>query len=100
MLIAVNTRMLIPGKLEGIGYFCQEAFKEITLSHPEHDFIFIFDRQFSQEFIFNSNVRGIAAGLPARHPVLWYLWNEYTLPKIFNKIKPDLFVSQIGRAHV
>jgi glycosyltransferase involved in cell wall biosynthesis len=96
MLIAVNTRMLLPGKLEGIGYFSKEAFSRITKNHPEHEFLFLFDRPFSQEFIFNQNVHGMAIGLPARHPVLWYLWYEQSLPRIFKKIKPDLFVSPDG----
>lgn len=98
MLIAVNTRMLLPHRLEGIGYFCLEAFSRIVRNHPEHEFLFLFDRPFDQRYIFGPNVKGIAAGLPARHPVLWYLWYEHALPRIFKKYKPDLFVSPDGYA--
>ncbi len=96
MRIAVNTRMLLPHRLEGIGYFCLEAFSRITRNHPEHEFIFLFDRPFDNRYIFGPNVRGIAAGPPARHPLLWYWWYEHTLPRIFKEIKPDLFVSPDG----
>jgi len=98
MLIAVNTRMLLSHRLEGIGYFCLEAFRRIVKNHPEHEFLFIFDRTFDQRFIFGPNVKGIVAGLPARHAVLWYLWYEHTLPRVFKKYQPDLFVSPDGYA--
>jgi hypothetical protein len=44
MNIAVNTRLLIKNKLEGIGWFTYESLKRITTQHPEHHFYFIFDR--------------------------------------------------------
>ena len=36
MKIAVNTRLLLPGKLDGIGWFSYETLKRITTGHPEH----------------------------------------------------------------
>ncbi len=45
MNIAVNTRLLIQNKLEGIGWFTYESLKRITVQHPEHQFYFIFDRE-------------------------------------------------------
>lgn len=96
MLIAVNTRMLQRDKLEGIGYFCYESFRRITAAHPGHQFVFIFDRPFDDSFIFGPNVSGIHSGPAARHPILWYLWYEFTLPRLLKRIKPDLFVSPDG----
>jgi len=57
--IAVNTRFLIPNKLEGLGYFTYECIKRIVLNHPEIDFYFLFDRSFDEEFIFAENVKPI-----------------------------------------
>ncbi len=51
MRIAVNTRLLLPGKLEGLGRFTCETLRRMTKNHPEHEFVFIFDRKFSDEFI-------------------------------------------------
>jgi glycosyltransferase involved in cell wall biosynthesis len=96
MLIAVNTRLLIKDKLEGIGWFTYHSLKRITKNHPEHRFLFVFDRPFSEEFIFSDNVFPIVTGPPARHPFLWYWWFEHSLPKIFEKYKPDLFLSPDG----
>jgi len=94
--IAVNTRLLIPNKLEGIGWFTFETLKRITNSHPEHEFYFIFDRPFSKEFIFSENVHPLVAGPKARHPFLFYYWFEKTIPKILNEINADLFISPDG----
>jgi len=96
MRIAVNTRMLIKGKMEGIGYFTMETMKRMTASHPEHDFFFIFDRPFDRDFLFSSNVKGIYIPPPARHPLLWYCWYEWSLPLLLRKHKPDLFIGTDG----
>jgi glycosyltransferase involved in cell wall biosynthesis len=96
MNIAVNTRLLIKDKLEGIGWFTYESLKLITKQHPEHHFYFIFDRPFDPEFIFSSNITPIVLGPQARHPLLFWLWFEYRLPRLLKKLKPDLFLSPDG----
>ena len=96
MLIAVNTRLLLKDRLEGIGWFTYESLKRITKNHPEHQFLFLFDRPFSEEFIFSDNITPIVVGPQARHPFLWYWWFEQSLPKVFHKHEPDLFLSPDG----
>lgn len=96
MKIAVNTRLLLPGKFQGISWVAYETLKRITTQHPEHQFYFIFDRPYSEEFIFSSNVTPIVAYPPARHPYLWYLFFEYGVPHVLNRIKPDIFLSMDG----
>lgn len=96
MNIAVNTRLLIEGKLEGIGWFTLETLKRITNNHPEHQFIFIFDRPWNENYIFSENVTPVVAGPPTRHPFLWYLWFEFQIPRILKKYQADLFLSPDG----
>lgn len=96
MTIVVNTRFLFNEYLEGYGYFISETFRRITKQHPEHSFIFVFDRPFDQRFIFGPNVKGIVAGPAARHPVLWKFWYDFKIPAILKKYKADLFVSPDG----
>ena len=96
MRIAVNTRLLLKGKLEGIGWFTFETLKRITQNHPEHEFIFIFDRPFDPDFIFAENVTPVVIGPPARHPLLFWIWFDFSIPKILNKYKVDLFLSPDG----
>ncbi len=91
--IAVNTRLLLKNKLEGIGWFTYESLKRIVLSHPEHEFFFIFDRKFDDSFVFANNVKPIVVGPQARHPILHYLWFEHSIPGVLRKIKPDIFLS-------
>lgn len=96
MIIAVNTRLLIQGKLEGIGWFTRETLSRITMEHPEHQFVFIFDRPFADEFIFSENVTPIVLWPPTRHPFLWFIWFELQIPRILKKYKADLFFSPDG----
>lgn len=91
--IAVNTRLLLKNKLEGIGWFTYESLKRIVLSHPEHEFYFIFDRKYDEEFIFAPNVKVVVVGPQARHPFLFYMWFEFSIPHILKKIGADLFLS-------
>ena len=96
MVIAVNTRLLLKGKLEGIGWFTLETLKRMTINHPEHQFIFIFDRPFNDDFIFSENVTPVVIGPPTRHPILWFLWFEFQIPRILKRYKADLFLSPDG----
>ena len=96
MKIAVNTRLLLKNKLEGIGWFTFETLKRITKSHPEHQFYFLFDRPYSEEFVFSDNIIPVQIGLPARHPVLFYLWFEYSVPRALGQLGVDLFLSTDG----
>lgn len=96
MRIAVNTRLLLKGKLEGIGWFTLETLKRMTLNHPEHEFIFIFDRPYDPDFIFAENIIPVVIGPPARHPFLFYLWFDFQIPRVLKKYKADLFLSPDG----
>ncbi len=96
MKIAVNTRLLLHNKLEGIGWFSFQTLKRICKNHPEHEFYFIFDRKYSEEFIFSENVKPIVLYPPTRHPILWFLWFEFLIPIVLKKIKADVFLSPDG----
>lgn len=96
MTIAVNTRLLMPGKLDGIGWFTYETLKRITRSHPEIKFIFLFDRKFSREVIFGDNVTPVILWPATRHPVLWYYWFECRVTSFLKRKNPDLFLSTDG----
>lgn len=96
MRIAVNTRLLLKGKLEGIGWFTYQTLERIVKQHPEHEFIFFFDRPYDPSFVFASNVTPVVVAPQARHPVLFYLWLEWSIPFMLRKYKADLFLSPDG----
>ncbi len=96
MEIVVNTRLLLKNKLEGIGWFSYETLKRIARSHPNDHFVFLFDRDFDQEFIFSDNITPLVLSPQARHPFLFYWWFEFSVAAFLNKYKPDLFISPDG----
>ncbi len=91
--IAINTRLLIPGKMDGIGWFTFEIFSRIAKNNPQHRFYYFFDRKFSDEFITSDNIIPVVVSPQARHPFLFYLWFEFAVPWWLKKIKADIFVS-------
>lgn len=96
MRIAVNTRLLLPGKLEGIGWFSVEILRRMVARHPEHEFLFFFDRPWPAEFVFGPNVTPVALFPPARHPFLFVIWFEWALPRALKRYKADLLFSPDG----
>ncbi len=96
MRIVVNTRFLLKDKLEGIGRFTYETCKLLTQNHPEHEFIFVFDRAYDDSFIFSNNITPVVIPPQSRHPILWYLWFEWSIPQVLKKYNPDIFLSPDG----
>lgn len=96
MKIAVNTRLLIKGKMEGMATHAYNVLKRMTAAHPEHQFLFLFDRRYSEEFIFSGNITPIVLMPQARHPFLFYIWFEYSVGRLLQQAKPDIFYSPDG----
>ena len=96
MRIGVNTRFLLKDKLEGLGWYTYQTLIRMVKEHPEDEFIFFFDRPFSEEFIFASNVKGVVIHPPARHPILWKIWFEWMLPRKIKSHNIDVFYSPDG----
>ena len=96
MKIAINTRLLLKNRLEGIGRVTYEIVRRLVKAHPEDEFIFCFDRPYDTNFIFGKNVTPLVISPQSRHPILWYLWFEHSLPSALKKHQPDVFYSPDG----
>ncbi len=96
MIIAVNTRLLLPGKLDGIGWFTYHTLRHLTESNPSVKWYFYFDRPWSSEFVFSENVTPLALFPQARHPFLYYWWFEHSVRNALNRHRPHLFLSPDG----
>ena len=96
MRIAVNTRLLLKGKLEGIGLVACEPLKRMVLAHPEVEFYFLFDRKPDPLFLFADNVKPVVLFPQARHPFLFVWFFELSVPRALKRIKADLFYSPDG----
>jgi len=93
MKIVVNTRLMLRGKLDGIGWFTHEIMSRMVRMHPEHEFHFIFDRPYAAEFVFASNVQAHVLPPQARHPLLFRIWYNWMIPRKLKQIGADVFVS-------
>ena len=93
MKIAVNTRLLLKDKLEGIGWVACECLSRIVKAHPDDEFYFLFDRKPDPKFIFAENVKPVVLFPQARHPFLYIIYFEISVCCALRKIKPDVYLS-------
>jgi glycosyltransferase involved in cell wall biosynthesis len=91
--IAVNARFLLPHRLEGFGWYTHEIVRRMAVAHPNDEFVLFFDRKYDPRFVYGPNVTPVVLYPQARHPLLWYWWFEYSVPKALKKYKADVFFS-------
>lgn len=91
--IALNTRFLLPGQLEGFGWYTHEIARRMAAQHPEDEFIFLFDRPFDAQFIFGKNVTPVVLPPRARFAPQFYFWFEWAVPKVLKEMGADVFFS-------
>ncbi len=96
MRIGINTRNLLPNKLEGFGQYTLEITKRICQNHPEHEFYLFFDRPYDEKYVFAKNVTPVIVFPPTRHPVLYVIWFEFAMKKALAKHQIDIFWSPDG----
>ena len=96
MRIAVNARFLLEGKLEGIGLYTHEVVRRLVKRYPDDTFILLFDRPYSEVFLYGSNVVPVVVRPPARHPLLWWLWFEWMVPRYLRRYEADVFFTPDG----
>ena len=96
MRIAVNTRLLLKGRLEGIGWVEYETLRRMVKNHPEVEFYFLFDRQPDPMFLFGANVKPVVLFPQARTSLLFIWFFEFSVKRALKRIKPDLFFSPDG----
>jgi glycosyltransferase involved in cell wall biosynthesis len=91
--IAVNTRLLQRGKLEGIGRFSHEILQRMVHQHPEVRFTFLFDRPYADDFLYGPNVEAVQLFPPGRHPLLYLALYEGPVSWALARLKPDVYFS-------
>lgn len=96
MRIAVNTRFLLPAKMEGFGWYTYEVVRRMVQNHPEHTFLFFFDRAYDPAFLFGDNVQAVVLRPQARHPLLFRFWFNVSVKRALKKYKADVFFSPDG----
>jgi len=94
--IAVNTRLVIKNKMDGIGLFTWQTFSLLAKQHPEIDFYFIFDRKPDEEFITAKNIHPIIIRPITRHIYVFPYWYQIALKNVLKKLKPDIYIATDG----
>jgi glycosyltransferase involved in cell wall biosynthesis len=82
--------------MEGFGWYTYETISRIVKAHPEHEFVFFFDRPFDKKFVFAENVTPVVLNPPARHPILFKVWFDYAVTRALKKHKCDALISPDG----
>ncbi len=96
MRIAVNAIFLQKDKLEGYGHYAKEILSRMVVNHPEHEFIFVFDRPFDPSFLFAGNITPIIVKPAARHALAYLYWYNIAAPLALKKYKPDCWWQPYG----
>jgi glycosyltransferase involved in cell wall biosynthesis len=94
--IALNARLLIPNRLEGIGWFTDACYRRIIANHPEHEFLLLFDRTPAPEFRYGPDVVCQRVWPPARRPFLYDAWFDFGVTHALKQWGADVFVSTDG----
>lgn len=88
--------MLKSGVLEGVARYAWEISKRMILSNPNDEFVLFFDRPYDAKFLIADNVKAIKLSPPARHPILWKIWFDFSLKKALKKHKINVLFSPDG----
>lgn len=98
MRIAVNTIFLQNGQLEGYGHYANEILSRMVRQHPEHEFIFLFDRAYDQKFVYAENITPLVVPPQARHPLAFKYWYDVAAPMVLRRKKADVWLQPFGFA--
>jgi glycosyltransferase involved in cell wall biosynthesis len=86
MRIAVNASSLSD--------FVYEIFLRMAASNPEHTFLFIFDKPFSEKINFPQNVIPLAIERKGNSRLKWKFWYKLKIPIALKRHKADIFISE------
>ncbi len=90
--IAINARLLVNQPLEGIARYTLHALCQLLILRPDDDFLLVCDRPGPLPDLPRA-VERVTVGPPARHPLLFYAWFEWALPRALRRWKADVLVS-------
>ncbi|HLO81591.1 MAG TPA: glycosyltransferase family 1 protein [Chitinophagaceae bacterium] len=96
MKIAINARFSGQNIMEGYGRFTNGLVTAMASAQPEDEFVMMYDRQPEISVIRGGNVKDMVKGPAARHPLLWKLWYDVSMPAMAGKAKADVIFSPDG----
>ena len=96
MVIAINGIFLQDNTMEGYGYYAAAMLQRIAATYPDHQFVVLFDRPFSNHFVSSSNIIPILVKPAARHIPAFLYWYNVSAVLALKKYKPDIWIQPYG----
>jgi glycosyltransferase involved in cell wall biosynthesis len=96
MIIAVNAIFFNSASLEGYGHYTLSIFQLLVKRHPQHQFLFVYDRSHPVDLITGPNVQSITVGPAARHIPGFLYWYNISAARAVKKMKADVWVQPYG----
>ncbi len=96
MIIAVNSRFIKNEQPEGYVNIMSATLNRLTQKFPEHKFLFIFDRPYSENLSFRENVQPIITGPETGSSLRLQYWLNYKIPALLKKHAAAVFISLDG----
>lgn len=96
MRIAVTAIFLQKDGLEGEGHYARELLCRLAKKHPEHEFVFLFDRPYDNTFIFSKNIIPVVVAPATRNKLAAKYWYDVKAPLALKKFKPDCWIQPFG----
>lgn len=96
MKIAINARFSGQNTIEGYGRFTNGLVQAMASACHDDEFIMMYDRQPELSVMRGRNISEMVKGPAARHPLLWKLWYDVSMPSMAGKAKADIIFSPDG----
>ena len=91
MIIAIDTKFSA-----GNGSFTVEYFSRLAKKHPQHQFIYIAEKNVDEKLTSSGNIKTVVVGPEASSSLLRQYRYNYKIPAALRKYKADVFVCTAG----
>lgn len=96
MIIAVNTRLDKTMQPEGYEAFLFSTLQQLTKQFPQHQFLYISDKPYDGELLFEKNVQTIITGPETSSRIRLQYWLNFKVPAVLKKHQAAVFLSLDG----
>jgi glycosyltransferase involved in cell wall biosynthesis len=96
MLIAINTIFLQESNLESVSYFINKIFCRLAKQYPEHEFLFLVDKENSNLSEIESIIKLLVVSANPKNIFSLKYWYHVKLPLTLRSIRPDVLVQPYG----
>ncbi len=82
--------------MEGYGRYVWEILQRLVSNHPEHSFLFLFDRPYDSGWLIAPNCSALVVSPPARHALSFAWWYNVKAPIALRAFQPDVWIQPFG----